>query len=145
AVAVTAASADDGAAAPRALAQLSREEFPRLRLLWAGTKDHHHALHGWLGENAHYGLGGGSRPRGPKGFGALPGRRAVGAGVAWAEGGGGGDGGWGEGGGVGGGDDPAGDDPYDAQPPLPERGLPRVPLPQSWLIRPLMGQTVSAA
>src|SRR5262249_59962059 len=40
AVAVTAASADDGAAAPQALRQLTREEFPRLRLLWAGNKYH---------------------------------------------------------------------------------------------------------
>jgi putative transposase len=33
AVAVTAASADDGAAAPQALGQLTRDEFPRLRLV----------------------------------------------------------------------------------------------------------------
>ena len=68
AVAVTAASADDGAAAPQALGPLSREGFPRLRRLWADTKSHHHALDGWLDENAHYGLEVVSRPKGEKGF-----------------------------------------------------------------------------
>src|SRR5262249_44928695 len=40
AVAVTAASADDAAAAPQALGQLGREDFPRLRLLWVDQKYH---------------------------------------------------------------------------------------------------------
>src|SRR5262249_59223460 len=54
AVAVTAASADDAAAAPRALGQLTRDEFPRLRLLWAGAKYHNHALSGCVAGDAHY-------------------------------------------------------------------------------------------
>jgi transposase len=68
AVAVTAASADDGAAAPQALGQLGREDFPRLRLLWADSKYHNHTLYGWLDENAHYDLEIVSRPKGQKGF-----------------------------------------------------------------------------
>jgi putative transposase len=83
AVAVTAASADDGAAAPRALGQLTRDEFPRLRLLWADAKYHNHALYGWLDENAHYGLEVVSRPAGRKGFVRLPKRWVVERTFAW--------------------------------------------------------------
>src|SRR3954447_26215047 len=54
AVVVTAASADDGAAAPKPLAQLTPQEFPRLRLLWADSKYHNHELYGWVAENARY-------------------------------------------------------------------------------------------
>src|SRR5437868_12546 len=56
AVTVTAASADDAAAAPGALAQLPRDDFPRLRLLWADQKYHNHELYGWVAENARYEL-----------------------------------------------------------------------------------------
>jgi putative transposase len=83
AVAVTAASADDGAAAPAALGQLNREEFPRLRLLWADTKYHNHALDSWLAENAGYALEVGSRPQGTKGFVPLPKRWVVERTFAW--------------------------------------------------------------
>ena len=83
AVAVTAASADDGAAAPQALRQLTREEFPRLRLLWADSKYHNHALYGWLDENAHYDLEVVSRPRGQTGFVPLPKRWVVEQTFAW--------------------------------------------------------------
>ena len=83
AVAVTAASADDGAAAPLALGQLGREEFPRLRLLWADSKYHNHALYGWLDENAHYGLEVVSRPKGQKGFVPLSKRWVVERTFAW--------------------------------------------------------------
>jgi putative transposase len=83
AVAVTAASADDGAAAPQALGQLTRAEFPRLRLLWADAKYHNHALYGWLDENAHYGLEVVSRPAGQKGFAVLPKRWVVERTFAW--------------------------------------------------------------
>ena len=37
AVAVTAAAADDGTAAPEVLKKMTREEFPRLKKLWATT------------------------------------------------------------------------------------------------------------
>jgi len=83
AVAVTAASADDGAAAPQALRQLTREEFPRLRLLWADNKYHNHDLCVWLEENAHYGLEVVSRPAGEKGFVLLPRRWVVERTLAW--------------------------------------------------------------
>ena len=83
AVAVTAASADDGAAAPLALGQLGREEFPRLRLLWADSKYHNHALYGWLDENAHYGLEVVSRSKGQKGFVPLSKRWVVERTFAW--------------------------------------------------------------
>ena len=83
AVAVTAASADDGAAAPLALGQLNREDFPRLRLVWADSKYHNHALYGWLDENAHYGLEVVSRPKGQKGFVPLSKRWVVERTFAW--------------------------------------------------------------
>src|SRR5437016_3183713 len=83
AVVVTAASADDGAAAPLALGQLTRDEFPRLRLLWADSKYHNHALYGWLDENAHYDLEVVSRPPGQKGFVVLPKRWVVERTFAW--------------------------------------------------------------
>ncbi|MBA3313296.1 MAG: hypothetical protein H0T47_08415 [Planctomycetaceae bacterium] len=40
AVAVTAASIDDAAAAPRVLAQLDAAAFPRLEVIWPDSKDH---------------------------------------------------------------------------------------------------------
>jgi putative transposase len=83
AVAVTAASADDGAAAPLALGELGRADFPRLRLLWADSKYHNHALYGWLDENAHYDLEVVSRPKGQKGFVPLPKRWVVERTFAW--------------------------------------------------------------
>jgi len=83
AVVVTGAHADDGAAAPQALAQLSREEFPRLKLLWADSKYHNHELYGWLDENAHYDLEIVSRPDGSKGFVLLPKRWVVERTFAW--------------------------------------------------------------
>ena len=48
AVAVTAASADDGAAAPRVLGQLDRPRFPRLETVWGDAKYRNHALEAWL-------------------------------------------------------------------------------------------------
>jgi transposase len=83
AVAVTGAHADDGAAAPQALAQLGKEEFPRLKLLWADNKYHNHGLYGWLDENAHYDIEIVSRPDGSKGFVLLPKRWVVERTFAW--------------------------------------------------------------
>jgi putative transposase len=83
AVVVTAASVDDGAAAPGPLGQLSREEFPRLELLWADNKYHNHALYGWLAGNAHYDIEVVSRPPGAKGFVLLPKRWVVERTFAW--------------------------------------------------------------
>jgi len=83
AVAVTAASADDAAAAPGALAQLPRDDFPRLRLLWADQKYHNHELYGWVAENARYELEVVRRPAGAKGFVLLPRRWVVERTFAW--------------------------------------------------------------
>jgi putative transposase len=83
AVSVTAASVDDAAAAPAALGQLSREEFPRLRLLWVDQKYHNHALYGWVAENGHYGLEVVRRPEGAKGFVLLPKRWVAERTFAW--------------------------------------------------------------
>ena len=48
---MTSASADDGATAPRVLAKLDRESFPRLARLWVDNKYHNHALYEWVAEH----------------------------------------------------------------------------------------------
>ncbi len=48
AVVVTSAAVDDAAAAPQVLAQLDRQQFPRLEVVWADSKSHNHRLHAWL-------------------------------------------------------------------------------------------------
>jgi putative transposase len=48
AVVVTAATADDGATAPRVLGQLDRRRFPRLETVWGDGKYRNHALDAWL-------------------------------------------------------------------------------------------------
>jgi putative transposase len=47
AVVVTAASADDGATAPRVLAQLDRQRFPRLETVWGDAKYRNRELAAW--------------------------------------------------------------------------------------------------
>jgi putative transposase len=83
AVAVTAASTDDAAAAPEALGQLTRAEFPRLRLLWVDQKYHNHTLYGWVAEHGHYELEVVRRPEGVKGFVLLPKRWVAERTFAW--------------------------------------------------------------
>ena len=83
AVVVTAASADDGAAAPQPLARLTREEFPRLRLLWADQKYHNRGLAVWVAANARYEVEVVRRPEGAKGFVVLPRRWVVERTFAW--------------------------------------------------------------
>jgi putative transposase len=83
AVVVTAASADDGRAAPRVLEQLSREDFPRLRKLWADQKYHNHDLADWVEHNAHYEVEVVRRPDGAKGFVLLAKRWVVERTFAW--------------------------------------------------------------
>ena len=51
AVVVTSAAVDDAVAAPKVLAQLDREEFPRLEVVWADSKYHNHRLNEWLDTN----------------------------------------------------------------------------------------------
>ena len=83
AVTVTAASQDDGRAAPEVLGQLPREWFPRLRLMWADQKYHNHELYGWLDEYAHCELEVVRRAEGSKGFVPLPKRWVVERTFAW--------------------------------------------------------------
>lgn len=78
AASVTAASINDGAAAPDALDQLTAEWFPRLRLVWADQKYHNPKLYGWMAECAHYAMEIVHRPEGSKGFVLLP-KRLVGS------------------------------------------------------------------
>jgi putative transposase len=68
AVAVTAASADDGAAAPQVLGKLKEESFPRLAKLWADNKYHNHELERWVSEHGRYVIEVVSRPAGEKEF-----------------------------------------------------------------------------
>jgi putative transposase len=81
AVAVTAASADDAAAAPEVFAQLP--DYPRLRLLWADQKYHNHALYGWVAEHAAFDLEIVRRPEGAKGFVVQPRRWVAERTFAW--------------------------------------------------------------
>jgi putative transposase len=68
AVLVTAASADDGAAAPEVLVRLPEASFPRLAKLWADNKYHNHELNRWVSENGRYVIEVVSRPAGEKKF-----------------------------------------------------------------------------
>jgi putative transposase len=83
AVAVTAASADDGTAAPGVLGKLDREAFPRLKKLWADNKYRNHALQAWLGEHGWYEIEVVGRPDGEQGFRPIPWRWAVERTFAW--------------------------------------------------------------
>jgi putative transposase len=78
AVAVSAASADDGTFAPEVLARLTPEHTSRLELLWGDNKYHNHHLNGWLAENeARYRVQVVSRPPGAQGYVKLPRRWVV--------------------------------------------------------------------
>jgi putative transposase len=83
AVNVTAASADDGTAAPGVLGKLGREEFPRLKKLWADNKYRNHALRAWLSEHGWYEIEVVGRPDGEEGFRPIPWRWAVERTFAW--------------------------------------------------------------
>ena len=84
AVAVTAASVDDAAAAPRVLAQLDAARCPRLELLWADAKYHNHALNDWITVTApRWRIEVVRRPEGAKGFVLLPKRWVIERTFAW--------------------------------------------------------------
>jgi putative transposase len=69
AVVVTAANADDGTTAPQVLAQLPRQDYPRLEKVYADQKYHNHTLLGWMeDEQVPYRLEIVSRPAGARGF-----------------------------------------------------------------------------
>jgi transposase len=83
-VAVTAASADDGTAAPEVLGRLTAEHRSRLKLLWADAKYHNHRLNDWLERTgAEYRIEVVSRPAGSEGFVKLPRRWVVERTLAW--------------------------------------------------------------
>jgi len=69
AVAVTAASADDGTAAPQVLAKLDPQRHPRLEKLWADHKYNNRALDRWCAaQQVRFRIEVVSRPVGAKGF-----------------------------------------------------------------------------
>lgn len=84
-VAVASAATDDAAAAPQVLGQLTRENFPRLQVVWADSKYHNHALNAWKAsqKDLPWTLEIVSRPRDAKGFVLLPKRWVVERTFAW--------------------------------------------------------------
>jgi putative transposase len=83
AVTVTAASADDGAAAPRVLEKLGRESFPRLKKLWGDNKYNNHSLDEWISGHGWYVIEVKSRPPGSEGFRVIKWRWVVERTFAW--------------------------------------------------------------
>jgi putative transposase len=85
AVAVTAASVDDAAAARDVFDQLHPDDFPRLQVAFVDQKYHNHGLYEWLdgfGEGR-YRLEVKSRPAGAQGFVPIPKRWVVERTFAW--------------------------------------------------------------
>ncbi len=83
-VMVTAASADDGTAAPEVLGRLTTEHRTRLAKLWADQKYHNHALESWLKKTgAGYVIEVVERPVGAQGFVLLHRRWVVERSFAW--------------------------------------------------------------
>jgi putative transposase len=81
---ITAASLDDGAAAPRLLAQVSPQEFPRLTTIFGDSKYHNHQLEAWLAtDRPDWGIEVKMRPEGTKGFTPLKKRWVVERTNAW--------------------------------------------------------------
>lgn len=84
AVSVTAASADDGATAPRVLGQLDRARFPRLEAVFADQKYNNRELDAWLtGQKKRFRVEVVRRPEGQKGFLLLPKRWVSERSFAW--------------------------------------------------------------
>ena len=84
AVAVTAASADDGNAAPEVLGQLDAERFPRLTLISADAKYRNATLREWLAAGrARFRVEVVGRPEGAKGFVPVPKRWVAERSFAW--------------------------------------------------------------
>jgi putative transposase len=83
-VLVTAASADDGTAAPQVLAKLTAEHRSRLAKVWADGKYHNHSLNDWMSRSgAGYVIEVINRPVGSKGFVLLHRRWVVERTFAW--------------------------------------------------------------
>jgi putative transposase len=83
AVAVTAASVDDAAAAPAILEQLAGQHLPKLRRVYADNKYHNHALYAWVADHTPYDLDIVRRPKGAQGWVRLPIRWTVERTFAW--------------------------------------------------------------
>ncbi len=84
-MAVTAASADDAAAAPRVLGPLDRARFPRLEVVHADGKYHNRDLDAWLARHKEPSrVAVVKRPEGAKGFVLLPKRWVSERSFAWA-------------------------------------------------------------
>jgi putative transposase len=83
-VLVTAASADDGATAPKVLGKLTAEHRGRLKKVWADGKYRNHSLDDWLkASKAGYEVETVKRPAGSEGFVKLPHRWVVERTFAW--------------------------------------------------------------
>lgn len=76
-VLVTAANRDDGTTAPKLLAALRAEPFPRLSVVWADSKYRNDTLDAWLAGQDRLRVEVTSRPEGQKGFKPLPKRWVV--------------------------------------------------------------------
>ena len=76
-VLVTAANRDDGTTAPRVLAELRAEQFPRLSVVWADSKYRNDSLDEWLRGQGRLRVEVTSKPEGQKGFKPLPKRWVV--------------------------------------------------------------------
>lgn len=84
AIMVTAANLDDGTAAPRLLAMVSPEDFPRLETIFGDNKYRNHSLDKWLrAERPGWKIEIGSPPEGAKGFTPVRKRWAVERSNAW--------------------------------------------------------------
>ncbi len=84
AVVVTAASADDGATAPRVLRQLNRRVYPRLEVIYGDNKYNNRTLAAWLEQQkAPYRVEVIRRPPDAEGFVKLPKRWVAERGFAW--------------------------------------------------------------
>ena len=84
AVVVTAASVDDGHAAPEVFRQLHRKNYPRLETMWADGKYHNYALYEWMKRHrVGYDLDIVSRPKETSGFVLLPKRWVAERSLAW--------------------------------------------------------------
>ena len=84
AVLITAASLDDGAAAPQLLAKVSPQEFPRLETIFGDSKYHNHQLAAWMNaKRPDWRIEVKMRPEGTKGFMPLKKRWVVERTNAW--------------------------------------------------------------
>lgn len=85
AITVTVASMDYAYAARPALKQLSETRQPRLQIIWADSKYHHHALYAWISpqNNLQWKLDIVRRPVSAKGFVLLPKRYVVERTFSW--------------------------------------------------------------